>query len=140
MIEQRIILDSDIKRITINKKGDFIEIDMNNRENFDKLVETLQCFIEKSKRVSKDPDLKYVNELCDYGEQQLKSIYGDDIIISIFNVEHPSIRALTVFYLKLLKILSDFNEEVNNKTMDEIEKTYGSKYFDKAKIREKIGN
>ena len=38
MIEQRIILDSDIKRITINKKGDFIEIDMNNRENFDKLV------------------------------------------------------------------------------------------------------
>ena len=140
MIEQRIILDSDIKRITINKKGDFIEIDMNNRENFDKLVETLQCFIDRSKRISKDPDLKYVNELCDYGEQQLKSIYGDDIIISIFNVKHPSIRALTVFYLKLLKILSDFNEEVNNKTMNEIEKTYGSKYFDKAKIREKIGN
>lgn len=140
MIEQRIILDSDIKRITINKKGDFIEIDMNNRENFDKLVETLQCFIDRSKRISKDPDLKYVNELCDYGEQQLKSIYGDDIIVSIFNVKHPSIRALTVFYLKLLKILSDFNEEVNNKTMDEIEKTYGSKYFDKAKIREKIGN
>ena len=140
MIEQRIILDSDIKRITINKKGDFIEIDMNNRENFDKLVETLQCFIDRSKRISKDPDLKYVNELYDYGEQQLKSIYGDDIIISIFNVKHPSIRALTVFYLKLLKILSDFNEEVNNKTMDEIEKTYGSKYFDKAKIREKIGN
>lgn len=140
MIEQRIILDSDIKRITINKKGDFIEIDMNNRENFDKLVETLQCFIEKSKRVSKGPDIKYVNELCDYGEQQLKEIYGNDIIVSIFNVKHPSIRALTVFYLKLLKILSDFNEEVNNKTMDEIEKTYGSKYFDKAKIREKIGN
>lgn len=140
MIEQRIILDSDIKRITINKKGDFIEIDMNNRENFDKLVETLQCFIEKSKRASKDPDIKYVNELCDYGEQQLKEIYGDDIIVSIFNVKHPSIRALTVFYLKLLKILSDFNEEVNNKTMNEIEKTYGSKYFDKAKIREKIGN
>ena len=140
MIEQRIILDSDIKRITINKKGDFIEIDMNNRENFDKLVETLQCFIDRSKRISKDPDLKYVNELCDYGEQQLKEIYGNDIIVSIFNVEHPSIRALTVFYLKLLKILSDFNEEVNNKTMDEIEKTYGSKYFDKAKIREKIGN
>lgn len=140
MIEQRIILDSDIKRITINKKGDFIEIDMNNRDNFDKLVETLQCFIDRSKRISKDPDLKYVNELCDYGEQQLKSIYGDDIIVSIFNVEHPSIRALTIFYLKLLKILSDFNEEVNNKTIDEIEKTYGSKYFDKAKIREKIGN
>lgn len=140
MIEQRIILENDIKKIVINKKGDSIEIDMNNRENFDKLIETLQCFINKSKRISKDPDLKYVNELCDYGEQQLKSIYGDNIIISIFNVEHPSIRALTIFYLKLLKILSDFNEEVNAKTMDEIEKTYGSKYLDRAKIKEKIGN
>lgn len=140
MTDQQIILEDDVKKIVINKKGDFIEIDMNNRDNFDKLVEILQCFIDRSKRISKDPDLKYVNELCDYGEQQLKSIYGDDIIVSIFNVEHPSIRALTIFYLKLLKILSDFNEEVNNKTMDEIEKTYGSKYFDKAKIREKIGN
>lgn len=140
MTDQQIILENDVKKIVINKKGDFIEIDMNNRENFDKLVETLQCFIDRSKKISKDPDLKYVNELCDYGEQQLKSIYGDDIIVSIFNVEHPSIRALTIFYLKLLKILSDFNEEVNNKTIDEIEKTYGSKYFDKAKIREKIGN
>lgn len=140
MTNQQIILENDVKKIVINKKGDFIEIDMNNRDNFDKLVETLQCFIDRSKRIFKDPDLKYVNELCNYGEQQLKSIYGDDIIVSIFNVEHPSIRALTIFYLKLLKILSDFNEEVNAKTMDEIEKTYGSKYFDKAKIREKIGN
>ena len=47
---------------------------------------------------------------------------------------------MTIFYLKLLKILSDFNEEVNNKTMNEIEKTYGSKYLDRSKIREKIGN
>lgn len=140
MIDQQIILENDIKKIIINKKGDFIEVDMNNREVFDKLIETLQCFIEKSKKINKDPNLKYVDELCNYGEQQLKSIYGDDIIISIFNVEHPSIRALTIFYLKLLKILSVFNEEVNAKTMDEIEKTYGSKYFDKAKIREKIGN
>lgn len=140
MIDQQIILENDIKKIIINKKGDFIEVDMNNREVFDKLIETLQCFIEKSKKINKDPNLKYVDELCNYGEQQLKSIYGDDIIVSIFNVEHPSIRALTIFYLKLLKILSVFNEEVNAKTMDEIEKTYGSKYFDKAKIREKIGN
>lgn len=140
MINNKIIVENDIKKITINKKGDFIEIDMNNRENFDKLVETLQTFVEKTKTMSKNPDLKAANELCDYGENQLKSIYGDDIIISIFNVEHPSIRALTVFYLKLLKILSDFNEEVNNKTMNEIEKTYGSKYLDRAKIREKIGN
>lgn len=140
MIDQQIILENDIKKIIINKKGDFIEVDMNNREVFDKLIETLQCFIEKSKKINKDPNLKYVDELCNYGEQQLKSIYGDDIIVSIFNVEHPSIRALTIFYLKLLKILSVFNEEVNAKTMNEIEKTYGSKYFDKAKIREKIGN
>lgn len=140
MIDQQIILENDIKKIIINKKGDFIEVDMNNREVFDKLIETLQCFIEKSKKINKDLNLKYVDELCNYGEQQLKSIYGDDIIVSIFNVEHPSIRALTIFYLKLLKILSVFNEEVNAKTMDEIEKTYGSKYFDKAKIREKIGN
>ena len=131
MTDQQIILEDDVKKIVINKKGDFIEIDMNNRDNFDKLVEILQCFIDRSKRISKDPDLKYVNELCDYGEQQLKSIYGDDIIVSIFNVEHPSIRALTIFYLKLLKILSDFNEEVNSKTIDEIEKTYGSKYLDR---------
>lgn len=140
MINNKIIVENDIKKITINKKGDFIEIDMNNRENFDKLVETLQTFVEKTKTMSKNPDLKAANELCDYGENQLKSIYGDDIIMSIFNVEHPSIRALTVFYLKLLKILSDFNEEVNSKTIDEIEKTYGSKYLDRAKIREKIGN
>lgn len=140
MINNKIIVENDIKKITINKKGDFIEIDMNNRENFDKLVETLQTFVEQTKTMSKNPDLKAANELCDYGENQLKSIYGDDIIMSIFNVEHPSIRALTVFYLKLLKILSDFNEEVNSKTIDEIEKTYGSKYLDRAKIREKIGN
>ena len=140
MIDQQIILENDIKKIIINKKGDFIEVDMNNREVFDKLIETLQCFIEKSKKINKDPNLKYVDELCNYGEQQLKSIYGDDIIVSIFNVEHPSIRALTIFYLKLLKILSDFNEEVNSKTIDEIEKTYGSKYLDRAKIKEKIGN
>lgn len=140
MINNKIIVENDIKKITINKKGDFIEIDMNNRENFDKLVETLQTFVEKTKTMSKNPDLKAANELCDYGENQLKSIYGDDIIMSIFNVEHPSIRALTLFYLKLLKILSDFNEEVNSKTIDEIEKTYGSKYLDRAKIREKIGN
>ena len=140
MINNRIIVENDIKKITINKKGDFIEIDMNNRENFDKLVETLQTFVEKTKTMSKNPDLKAANELCDYGENQLKSIYGDDIIMSIFNVEHPSIRALTLFYLKLLKILSDFNEEVNSKTIDEIEKTYGSKYLDRAKIKEKIGN
>lgn len=140
MINNKIIVENDIKKITINKKGDFIEIDMNNRENFDKLVETLQTFVEQTKKMSKNPDLKAANELCDYGENQLKSIYGDDIIMSIFNVEHPSIRALTVFYLKLLKILSDFNEEVNSKTIDEIEKTYGSKYLDRAKIKEKIGN
>lgn len=140
MINNKIIVENDIKKITINKKGDFIEIDMNNRENFDKLVETLQTFVEKTKKMSKNPDLKAANELCDYGENQLKSIYGDDIIMSIFNVEHPSIRALTLFYLKLLKILSDFNEEVNSKTIDEIEKTYGSKYLDRAKIKEKIGN
>lgn len=140
MINNKIIVENDIKKITINKKGDFIEIDMNNRENFDKLVETLQTFVEQTKKMSKNPDLKAANELCDYGENQLKSIYGDDIIMSIFNVEHPSIRALTLFYLKLLKILSDFNEEVNSKTIDEIEKTYGSKYLDRAKIREKIGN
>lgn len=140
MTDQQIILENDIKKITINKKGDFIEIDMNNRENFDKLVETLQTFVEQTKKMSKNPDLKAANELCDYGENQLKSIYGDDIIMSIFNVEHPSIRALTLFYLKLLKILSDFNEEVNSKTIDEIEKTYGSKYLDRAKIKEKIGN
>lgn len=140
MINNKIIVENDIKKITINKKGDFIEIDMNNRENFDKLVETLQTFVEQTKKMSKNPDLKAANELCDYGENQLKSIYGDDIIISIFNVEHPSIRALTLFYLKLLKILSDFNEEVNSKTIDEIEKTYGSKYLDRAKIKEKIGN
>ena len=140
MINNKIIVENDIKKITINKKGDFIEIDMNNRENFDKLVETLQTFVEQTKKMSKNPDLKAANELCDYGENQLKSIYGDDIIMSIFNVEHPSIRALTIFYLKLLKILSDFNEEVNAKTMDEIEKTYGSKYLDRAKIKEKIGN
>lgn len=140
MTDQQIILENDIKKIIINKKGDFIEVDMNNREVFDKLVETLQCFIEKSKKINKDPNLKYVDELCDYGEKQLKDIYGENIIASIFNVKHPSIRALTIFYIKLLKILSDFNEEVNNKTMDEIEKTYGSKYFDKAKIKEKIGN
>lgn len=140
MINNKIIVENDIKKITINKKGDFIEIDMNNRENFDKLVETLQTFVEKTKTMSKNPDLKAANELCDYGENQLKSIYGDDIIMSIFNVEHPSIRALTLFYLKLLKILSDFNEEVNSKTIDEIEKTYGSKYLDRAKIKEKIGN
>lgn len=140
MINNKIIVENDIKKITINKKGDFIEIDMNNRENFDKLVETLQTFVEKTKTMSKNPDLKAANELCDYGENQLKSIYGNDIIMSIFNVEHPSIRALTLFYLKLLKILSDFNEEVNSKTIDEIEKTYGSKYLDRAKIKEKIGN
>lgn len=140
MINNKIIVENDIKKITINKKGDFIEIDMNNRENFDKLVETLQTFVEQTKKMSKNPDLKAANELCDYGEQQLKSIYGNDIIMSIFNVEHPSIRALTLFYLKLLKILSDFNEEVNSKTIDEIEKTYGSKYLDRAKIKEKIGN
>jgi len=140
MINNKIIVENDIKKITINKKGDFIEIDINNRENFDKLVETLQTFVEKTKTMSKNPDLKAANELCDYGENQLKSIYGDDIIMSIFNVEHPSIRALTLFYLKLLKILSDFNEEVNSKTIDEIEKTYGSKYLDRAKIKEKIGN
>lgn len=140
MINNKIIVENDIKKITINKKGDFIEIDMNNRENFDKLVETLQTFVEKTKTMSKNPDLKAANELCDYGENQLKSIYGDDIIMSIFNVEHPSIRALTLFYLKLLKILSDFNEEVNSKTIDEIEKTYGSKYLDRAKIKGKIGN
>ena len=140
MINNKIIVENDIKKITINKKGDFIEIDMNNRENFDKLVETLQTFVEKTKTMSKNPELKAANELCDYGENQLKSIYGDDIIMSIFNVEHPSIRALTLFYLKLLKILSDFNEEVNSKTIDEIEKTYGSKYLDRAKIKEKIGN
>jgi len=140
MINNKIIVENDIKKITINKKGDFIEIDMNNRENFDKLVETLQTFVEQTKKMSKNPDLKAANELCDYGENQLKSIYGDDIIMSIFNVEHPSIRALTLFYLKLLKILSDFNEEVNSKTIDEIEKTYGSKYLDRAKIKEKIGN
>ena len=140
MINNKIIVENDIKKITINKKGDFIEIDMNNRENFDKLVETLQTFVEQTKKMSKNPDLKAANELCDYGENQLKSIYGDDIIVSIFNVEHPSIRALTLFYLKLLKILSDFNEEVNSKTIDEIEKTYGSKYLDRAKIKEKIGN
>lgn len=140
MINNKIIVENDIKKITINKKGDFIEIDMNNRENFDKLVETLQTFVEQTKKMSKNPDLKAANELCDYGENQLKSIYGDDIIMSIFNVEHPSIRALTIFYLKLLKILSDFNEEVNSKTIDEIEKTYGSKYLDRAKIKEKIGN
>lgn len=140
MINNKIIVENDIKKITINKKGDFIEIDMNNRENFDKLVETLQTFVEKTKTMSKNPDLKAANELCDYGENQLKSIYGDDIIMSIFNVEHPSIRALTLFYLKLLKILSDFNEEVNSRTIDEIEKTYGSKYLDRAKIKEKIGN
>lgn len=140
MINNKIIVENDIKKITINKKGDFIEIDMNNRENFDKLVETLQTFVEQTKKMSKNPDLKAANELCDYGENQLKSIYGDDIIMSIFNVEHPSIRALTLFYLKLLKILSDFNEEVNSRTIDEIEKTYGSKYLDRAKIKEKIGN
>lgn len=140
MINNKIIVENDIKKITINKKGDFIEIDMNNRENFDKLVETLQTFVEQTKTMSKNPDLKAANELCDYGENQLKSIYGDDIIMSIFNVEHPSIRALTLFYLKLLKILSDFNEEVNSRTIDEIEKTYGSKYLDRAKIKEKIGN
>lgn len=140
MINNKIIVENDIKKITINKKGDFIEIDMNNRENFDKLVETLQTFVEQTKKMSKNPNLKAANELCDYGENQLKSIYGDDIIMSIFNVEHPSIRALTLFYLKLLKILSDFNEEVNSKTIDEIEKTYGSKYLDRAKIKEKIGN
>ena len=140
MINNKIIVENDIKKITINKKGDFIEIDMNNRENFDKLVETLQTFVEQTKKMSKNPDLKAANELCDYGENQLKSIYGNDIIMSIFNVEHPSIRALTLFYLKLLKILSDFNEEVNSKTIDEIEKTYGSKYLDRAKIKEKIGN
>ena len=140
MINNKIIVENDIKKITINKKGDFIEIDMNNRENFDKLVETLQTFVEQTKKMSKNPDLKAANELCDYGENQLKSIYGDDIIMSIFNVEHPSIPALTLFYLKLLKILSDFNEEVNSKTIDEIEKTYGSKYLDRAKIKEKIGN
>ena len=57
---------------------------MNDRDNFDKLVETLQCFIDKSKKISKSPDLKYVNELCNYDENQLKSIYGNDIIVSIF--------------------------------------------------------
>lgn len=139
-MNDQIILEKDIKKITINKKGDFIQIDMNDRETFDKLVETLQCFIDKSKKISNDPDFKHVSELCEYGENQLKSIYGEDIIVSIFGVKHPSIRAITIFYLKLLKILSDFNEEVNNKTMDEIEKTYGSKYLDRSKIREKIGN
>ena len=123
MTDQQIILENDVKKIVINKKGDFIEIDMNNRDNFDKLVETLQCFIDRSKKISKDPDLKYVNELCNYGEQQLKSIYGDDIIVSIFNVEHPSIRALTIFYLKLFQIFFAYNEEFNAKTIYYIEKT-----------------
>lgn len=85
-------------------------------------------------------DFDGIDEICKYGEAQLQMIYGDDIIQKIFGVKHPSIRSLSEFFVKLLKILSDFNEEQNQKTMNEIEQLYGNKYFEKSKLKEKVGH
>lgn len=140
METDQIIIQETIKKIKINKNNDYIEINIQDRENFDKLVETLKTFLNKINVMSEDLDFKNIEDICNYGENQLRIIYGEDIVKKIFGVDHPSIRSLSEFYVKLLKILSDFNEEYNKKTFDEIEQLYGEKYFKKAKIKEKIGH
>lgn len=128
-----LIVENRSKEIKINKKGDSIVIDIDNREMMNKIISMILNFKERTTSHIKEPDIDSLNALCNDTEKEMKEIFGDDILVKIFDVEHPSLRLLVEFFFKFFDIVSSLSEAKNEETVKSIESLYGDKYINRLK-------
>lgn len=128
-----LIVENRSKEIKINKKGDSIVIDIDNREMMNKIISMILNFKERTTSHIKKPDIDSLNALCNDTEKEMKEIFGDDILVKIFDVEHPSLRLLVEFFFKFFDIVSSLSEAKNEETVKSIESLYGDKYINRLK-------
>lgn len=126
-----VIVDESMQTIKINKNGDEISINIDDRENINKIMKMVMKFKESTSEHLKDPDVDSLNKLCDETEKDMKELFGDDILIKVFNLEHPSLRLLIEFFGKFWNVIAKINESKNEQTVKNLEKIYGDKYFDR---------
>lgn len=124
-------ITSNSKTIKINNRGDEISINIDDRVEMNKIINMVMNFKEQTSKHLENPDLDSLNKLCDDTEKELKEFFGDDILIKIFNIEHPSLRLFVEFFCKLFKIISKFSDEKNEQTVKNIESIYGEKYINR---------
>lgn len=127
-----IIVNGSSYSIKINSKGDEITINFDDRERVNQIIEIFENFKVRATKHLKEPELDSLNKMCEDTENDLKRIFGDDILIKIFDIEHPSLRLFLEFFGKFWKVISDLSDSRNKQTVDNLEKLYGDKYFNRV--------
>lgn len=84
-------------------------------------------FIDRKQDVA-DQD---VNQIFDRSEILINQIFGDDSVLKIFGVEHPSDLALMQFVVQLTAIVGEFRKKEVDRIMNQME----SKYVSKSKMK-----
>lgn len=72
-----------------------------------------------------------VNQIFDRSETLINQIFGDDSVLKIFGVEHPSDLALMQFVVQLTAIVGEFRKKEVDRIMNQME----SKYVSKSKMK-----
>lgn len=131
MSNDEIIVTQNILNIKINKNGDEIKINIDDRA---KMNEILRMFKEFFDTLTDKADANTISNVCENTENNLKKLFGDDILIKIFETEHPSVTIISLFLAKLLKVVKKSKEDKEKETINEIEKEYSDKYFKRTKL------
>lgn len=122
MIDE-IIVDHDI--ITIKTIGGKIKLNVSDRSVMEKIIDLSNTFFEKCS------DTTFYTEF----EKKIQDIFGKDSVKTIFGLEHPDDVCIGYFIINLIGKLKDHKTKKTDELVTQIEKKYGSKYFeDKSPI------
>lgn len=137
-----ILIKRNIKKIIVNESGDFIELDLQDRNQYSSIINFVNQFVSKYKKLEQYKNWHEICNVCEFFESQIDSIFGPETVRKIFNGVHPSIDSIILFMIEFAKEFGKFRKEIEDnmsKSVDDfnkyIDEKYGDKYLDKNKLR-----
>lgn len=98
--KNEIIIDETTCDITVNKKGEYIQIDLADND----LIGGLLKIKQRLSSLQETEDFDYDSEMeILYGET--KKMLGQDVLTKVFNRENPSILVMYTFFSKFMKVI-----------------------------------
>lgn len=98
--KNEIIIEDTTCNITVNKKGEYIQIDLADND----LIGGLLKIKQRLSSLKETEDFDYDSEMnVLYGET--KKMLGQDVLMKVFNRENPSILVMYKFFGKFMNII-----------------------------------
>lgn len=98
--KNEIIIEETTCDITVNKKGEYIQIDLADND----LIGGLLKIKQRLSSLKETEDFDYDSEMeILYGET--KKMLGQDVLTKVFNRENPSILVMYTFFSKFMKVI-----------------------------------